>query len=221
MPLRIILIEDQHLLRESMALILHNKLGANIIGAYSTTQAPLEDQQTLMSADLALVDVRLADGEAFGLVAQIRQIAPNLKLIWVTSIEEDYLLQKAFEANLPGFVHKEDHLDVLITAIVRVSSGGTYLSESIQRLRRGLKAKPDSFVRILSPREQEILRHLGAGFSNDEAAAFLGLSAGTVQAHRRNIMARLNVHTASELQAYALRHGFTSPKALKQTKPPT
>lgn len=219
MPLRLILIEDQHLLRESMAVILQSKLGAEIIGTYSTTKSPLKEPLKLASADLALVDVRLADGEAFEMVAELRRIAPKLRLIWVTSIEEDYLLQKAFDAQLPGFIHKEDPLEVLITAVECVSGGGTYISESIQRLRRGLKSKPDAFTRILSPREQEILRYLGAGFSNEEAAAFLGLSAGTVQAHRRNIMARLDVHSASELQAYALQHGFTSPKALKKPRP--
>jgi DNA-binding NarL/FixJ family response regulator len=218
MSLRLILIEDQQLFRESVAALLRTKLGAEIVAVYSTAAAPLQEPEKLKEADLALVDVRLSDTEAFDLVAELRRIAPGLKLIWVTSIEEDYLLQRAFEANLPGFIHKEDSIEVLITAVQRVAEGGTYVSRSIEKLRQGLKSKPDYFTRILSPREQEVLRFIGAGFSNDEAAAMLGLSAGTIQAHRRNIMARIDVHSASELQAYALRHGFTSPKALKIPK---
>jgi DNA-binding CsgD family transcriptional regulator len=56
---------------------------------------------------------------------------------------------------------------------------------------------------------------LGQGLSNQEAAAFLGLSPGTVQAHRRNIMARLQLHSAAELQAYALKSGFITSEKLQ------
>ena len=60
------------------------------------------------------------------------------------------------------------------------------------------------------PREQELLRYVGAGYNDNEAAAALGASAGTVQVHRRNIMMKLGVHTAGDLQAYALKSGFTT-----------
>ena len=63
---------------------------------------------------------------------------------------------------------------------------------------------------MLSPREQDFLKLMGAGFSDAEAAAALGLGASTAQTHRRNVMAKLNLHSAQELQTYALKAGFTT-----------
>jgi DNA-binding NarL/FixJ family response regulator len=149
------------------------------------------------------------------MVAELRQRAPDLRMVWMTCIGEDFLLEEAFAANLPGFVHKEDPLDVLFAAIEIVASGGRYYSESIVRRRRVSRADPDHYSRILSNREQEVLKLIGAGFSNPEGAAMLGLSASTVQSHCRNIMARLDLHTAAELQAYALNNGFVDVTALR------
>jgi two-component system nitrate/nitrite response regulator NarL len=214
-PILVILIEDQLLLSQSLAASLRSRLSVSVIGEYCTIETVQKAGAELRKASVALVDIKLGSRTAFELVSGIKQMAPALRCIWMTCVEEDYLLEAAFAANLPGFVHKEDSLDVLFTAIETVAAGGRYYSESIVQRRRAQRSDPEHFSRILSPREQEVLKLIGAGMSNFEAAAILGLSAGTLQAHRRNIMARLDLHSAAELQAYALRFGFADQKQLK------
>jgi DNA-binding NarL/FixJ family response regulator len=69
---------------------------------------------------------------------------------------------------------------------------------------------PESFNKILTDKEQGVLELLGQGLSNEEAAPLLALSPDTVQTHRRNIMRKLGLHSALQLQSYALKRGFTS-----------
>ena len=149
-----------------------------------------------------------------------RSLHPQLRLIWVTSMVGDYLLQQAMDAGLPGFVHKDDPLEVLVTAIENVAAGTSYVSETIKTRLAEFKQAMNQFNRLLSPREQEVLRYIGCGFDNQEAATHLGLSAGTIHSHRRNIMAKLQIHTAADLIAYAIRHGFVDPNALRAVGAP-
>lgn len=91
-----------------------------------------------------------------------------------------------------------------------VAAGGAFFSPRFVERQRALTNTPGSFEKKLSPREQELLRFIGAGYTDAEAAAALGLTASTAQTHRRNVMAKLDLHTAKELQAYALKAGFTT-----------
>lgn len=221
-PLSVVLIEDQALMRQSIAASLRLRLSITVAGEFATVSDVLAAPDVWTNANVALVDIRLGQETSFALVTELTRRAPDLRLIWMTSIDEDYLIEQAFAANLPGFVHKDDPLDVLIAALETVAAGGRYYSESVIQRRRACRANPEHYSRILSLREQEVLKLIGAGFDNQEAAALLGLSASTVQSHRRNIMARLDLHTAAELQAYALGHGFVDVTAFKPTasRPP-
>jgi DNA-binding NarL/FixJ family response regulator len=168
----------------------------------------------LARAEIGLVDLRLGEELATESLPRLREQVPLLRLIWVTGIGEPYLLEQALRLNLPGFVHKEDSIDVLVAAIERVHGGGTFLSPTVARMRDEMRRDPVHFAKILSEREQQVLALIGKGLSNEETAALLGLSAGTIHSHRRNIMERLGLRTAAEVQSYALQYGFTSPGRL-------
>lgn len=216
MPIKLFLLEDQAMFRELVCRTLKDALPTiSIVGAFGSADELVAAAQFVGDADVGLLDVRLGGQECFEFLPLVRQAAPRARLIWVTSILEDVLLQRAMDANLPGFIHKEDTTDELITAIQRVAAGGTFMSPSVRQLRDGLRTRADLFSKVLSPREQQILKLLGGGFTNEEAAAVLGLSAQTIKTHRRNIMARLDLHSASELQAYAIRNGFVAPRSLR------
>ena len=215
MPLRVFLLEDQTLFRDLIIRTLRQSLDVAIVAAFGSAQEVIDRVDVVATAEVALLDVRLGAADCFELVPLLRQRAPSTRLMWVTSVLEDVLLQRAFDANLPGFVHKDDSAEELITAVQRVAAGEFYMSASVRQRRDGLRKRSDLFSKILTNREQEILRTLASGFSNDEAAALLGISPETVKTHRRDIMGRLGVHSAAELQAYAVRHGFISPSQLK------
>lgn len=216
MPLRVFLLEDQTLFRELIVRTLKQSLDVTILGAFADAKELKTNSVAVRTADIGLLDVRLGTTNCFDLLPEIRRIAPDAKLLWVTSVLEDVLLQRALDANLPGFIHKDDSTDELLTAIQRVAANQTYMSVSVRQRRDALRNRSDLFSKILSPREQEILKTLASGFSNEEAGALLGISPETIKTHRRNIMARLDLHSAAELQSYALRNGFISASALRK-----
>ena len=189
-------------------------LKVELVGAFRSGDEIFANPSVLTSADVALVDLNLGEQLAFDFLPVLRQTAPNLKLIWVTSVATQFLLSRALSAGLEGFVHKDDPVAVLVTAIERVAHGAHYISETVQQMHVRFRQNANHFNKLLSEREQELLGLLGQGLSNQEVASLLGLTPSTVQTHRRNIMGRLDLHTGAELQAYALKAGFTTQEKL-------
>jgi DNA-binding NarL/FixJ family response regulator len=211
MPLlQLMIIEDQYLVQQSLVAAIRERLDVEVVGAFRSGKQALADVVALGKAQVCLLDLNLGEEQAFDFLPAIRRLAPKLKLIWVTSVATEYLVNRAIDADLEGFVHKDDPLSVLITALERVAAGGRFLSDTVRKMQDRFRQNPEHFNKLLSPREQELLGMLAQGLSNHEAASLLGLSPSTVQAHRRNIMARLQLHSAAELLAYALKSGFTT-----------
>lgn len=213
--LRLVIIEDQQMVQEGIIAAIRACLDVELIGAFRSGNEVLAHANMLCLADVALVDFHLGEEQALDFLPELRCIAPKLKLIWVSSVATEFLLSRAINAQLEGFVHKDDPIAVLITAIERVADGMRFVSETVQRMQKRFQQNANHFNKLLSVREQELMTLLGQGLSNDEVAALLGLSPSTVQTHRRNIMGRLRLHSAVELQAYALKAGFTTQARLQ------
>jgi DNA-binding NarL/FixJ family response regulator len=219
--LQLVIIEDQYLVQQSLFAAIRGCLDVELVGAFRSGKEALAAADVLRRAQVCLLDLHLGEEQAFDFLPELRRTAPLLRFIWVTSVSTEYLLNRALDANLEGFVHKDDPLTILVTAVERVAAGGCFLSETVKQMQAGFRQNPEHFKKLLSPREQELLGLLGQGLTNQEAASLLGLSPGTVQAHRRNIMARLRLHSAADLQAYALKSGFTTPDKLQAPCPMT
>ena len=205
---------------QSMAHTLRQMMQAAVVGCFGSGADGLQAPEVLNNANIALIDIRLSDGYAFDLVAELQVKYPRLRLIWFTALSGDYPLHRASEAKLPGFVHKDEPLDMLVSAITVVDSGVTFISPMIMALQARLRENSNNCFRILSRRELEVIRYLGCGYSNEEVARVLGLSAGTIHTHRRNIMLKLKLHSAADLMSYAIRHDFVDPKCLRVSELP-
>ena len=212
--IRIVMIEDQRMVQESLFASLAERLPVELVGAFRSGREALCETRCLRSATIGLLDLNLGDEQAFDFLPSLKEVAPNLKLIWLTSVSTEYLLSLALQADLEGFVHKTEPIEVLVTAIERVAAGGRFVSGAVTQMNARFRVDANHFSKLLSVREQELLRLLGKGLSNAEAAAILGISASTVQTHRRNLMSRLGLHSATELQSYALQRGFAIPERL-------
>jgi two-component system NarL family response regulator len=213
--IRVVLIEDQVMFRSSLNVLLQTKLGATVIGEYGSGFAFLEAQATLGPIDLILLDIQLPGDDGITLAGRFTAQFPDVKIILLSSVREEYLLHKALQSGAHGYVHKDDSPDALAGAIQTVMQGGCYFGYTVQQLRRQMGVDPDSFAKVISEKEQEVLELLGQGLTNEEAAPLLALSPDTVQTHRRNIMRKLGLHNAMQLQAYALKRGFTTVSELR------
>lgn len=206
--LRVILIEDQSLVAEGIASILRQIPGLVVLRAFSSASAALQDEQTVRSADLALIDFHLGAREEEKHLREFHDRFGHLRFVWLSGAVSAASLIQIDTLRFHGFVHKDDPSPHLVEAVRTVMSGRVYHSPTAQRLLREVARSPLSIPKILSPREQEILGLIGEGRTNEEIAARVALSPATVQTHRRNIMGKLGLRTSVALQAYAQQNGF-------------
>lgn len=205
-----VLVEDQGMFRSLVRKLLVEECEGNILLETSTLAELRANLDKVRAADLLLLDIGLPDGDGLDIFPQLTEAGIDTPVLLFSSSCEDYFVERVKRSCAQGFVHKDEDPKVLLTAIQVVANGGAFFSPRFVGRQRELENNPMSFDKILSKREQEVLQYLGSGYSDEDVAAAIGARAGTVQTHRRNIMAKLGVHSALELQAYALKAGFTT-----------
>jgi len=204
------LVEDQVMFRSLLRRLLIDECKGKVVLEAGSLAELRASAGLLAKVDLLLLDIRLPDGDGVDFVDDmVKQHIPVPVLLFSSSVE-DYIVHRVGRSFVQGFVHKDEEPKVLLTAIQMVAAGGAFFSPRFVERQRALKKTAGTFEKMLSPREQELLRYIGAGYTDAETAAALGLSASTAQAHRRNVMAKLDLHSAKDLQAYALKTGFTT-----------
>jgi DNA-binding NarL/FixJ family response regulator len=127
--------------------------------------------------------------------------------------DDDAYVQQVIQAGASGYVLKRVATDDLVQAIREVHSGASFLyppiaAKLIDDYRRVISGDaPAGTVGVLTPREQEVLRLIAEGNTNQDIADILGLSRKTVESHRGNIMRKLQLHDVTDLVKYAIRKG--------------
>ncbi|MSU25595.1 MAG: response regulator transcription factor [Opitutus sp.] len=208
--LRFVLVEDQVMFRTLLRRMLIKDCRGDVLLEIGTLAELRANLKQLVAADLLLLDLRLPDGDGLDFIDEMVSAHIATPVLLFSSSCEDFIVHRVSRSFVQGFVHKDEAPHVLLTAIQMVASGGAFFSPRFVDRQRQLAKNSESFDKLLSPREQALLRIIGAGHSDAEAAATLGMSAETARTHRRNVMAKLELHTAQELQAYALKAGFTT-----------
>ena len=160
--------------------------------------------------DLVILDLVLPDGDGLDLLKEIFAVAPAAKVIALSSHIDEFTLHRALSSRVHGILDKnEQPIKVLHEAITAVLEGRQYVSSLVRQLRASVRADPTAFDKILSAREQEVLRLVGDGLSNEQIARQLAISASTAKHHRLNLMAKLDLHSTPQLIRYAMEKGFT------------
>jgi len=162
------------------------------------------------SPDLVLLDLHLPNLDGFGVVEALRQVAPSVRILVLSSHCDDYTVFRAEKLHVHGFVDKNTNtVAILKDAIAAVGDGRTYFSVEFLRIKGARHGNPHSFDKLLTDRERDILGLIGEPFHDREIAARLGLAEETVEKHRFNILRKLGLHGTAELVRYAQDHGFT------------
>jgi DNA-binding NarL/FixJ family response regulator len=217
--MKIVVIEDHQLVRDMFVVSCGNILaGAEVAGASDGSEGIRLCRRLV--PDLVFLDLVLPDCDGIDLVADILKIVPGCRVIALTSHSDEFTLHRALRANVHGFIDKnEQPLGLLPEAIASVMAGRQYFSSVAQRLRASLRTDPTAFNKVLSDREQELLRLFGEGLDNEEIAARIELTPGTVKLHRRNIMTKLGIHSTPQLMRYAIEKGFTRLRRARDSGP--
>jgi DNA-binding NarL/FixJ family response regulator len=208
-PLRLVLIEDHQALREGLELLLGRE-GCVVVG---TAGNAADGQQLVeeLAPDVALVDIRLGEGEDDGIDLTRRLLTsdPERRIVLYTGSSDEDLLFDGLDSGARGYALKDGSPRELVEALALVAEGGSYVDP---RLRPALLSRRSTErLPSLSNREREILDLLAQGLTGEQVAEKLVLSAETVKTHIRNAMSKLEAHTRVHAIAIALREGYISP----------
>ncbi|WP_221032595.1 response regulator [Actomonas aquatica] len=207
--LPIVVIEDHAIIRGLVKRVAEDAFGAPDVHDAREGEAGVDLCQQVQPA-LVLLDLELPDVEGFELIDRIREVAPRARILVLSSHTESYVLHRLQASQVDGFVDKNEHSpEMLEEALRRVADGKRYFSPSVEAAFARFRTDPHAFAKLLSDREQEMLRLFGQGWSDATIAEQVGLREVTVRNHRRNIMSRLGIHSTPTLIRYALEHGFS------------
>ncbi len=197
---RIVVVEDNSVIRESLAEFVQRDSECQCVGMYATGTEALR-MIPRVAPDIVLMDIQLPDISGIECTAKLKQLLPSVQIIIVTVYEDTDRIFKALRSGACGYLLKRCSPDELVAAIREVRLGGAPMSREVARkvisfFQEPVKAAAE--VEDLSPREREILELLAHGFANKEIAARLGVSDGTIRWHLRHIYHKLHVRSRTE-----------------------
>ena len=212
---RIVLAEDQTILREGLKRILSDISEVEVVGE-AKDGLELTQRVQEWEPDLVLLDLTMPKMNGIDAIGEIKRKCPSTKVMVLTIHDSEEFIQAAFDAGAEGYCLKETTRSELTEAIKRVLAGNRYISAGITKgvlegyLKDREPLKLTSRWNQLSQRERQILKLVAEGSKSSEIAKDLCISPRTVEKHRTNIMEKLGIHSIAELTAYAIQKGLVA-----------
>jgi len=208
--IRILLADDHTLFRQGVRTLLASETDMEVVGEAADGAAAVERAAEL-KPDVVLLDIGMPGPSSFETTRQIKRNRPETKVLFLTMYDdEDYLLE-GMEVGANGYVLKDSPALQLVAAVRDVYRGGSYLSpRMLSQLVNDFRTRVKTSDRTprfasLTPREKEVLKMLAEGNSVKEVATQLNLSVKTVEAHKFNLMRKLDIHNKAHLVQYAIQ----------------
>jgi two-component system response regulator NreC len=206
----VFLADDHQMFRQGLRTLLGSSSDIEVVGEASDGQECLREIERL-KPDVAVLDVAMPGLTGIEVAKRLGKISSDTRTLVLTMYADCFFAVEALKANALGFMLKEESFDMLIDAIRAVAAGKMVISPTLETpvLKEFVnlaRLSADSSGNILTQRELEILQLVAEGMTNQEIAAKLCISPSTVDTHRKNIMAKLDIHTVAGLVKYAIRH---------------
>lgn len=212
MTIRVMVADDHGVIREGLASLLGGEPGFEVVGQASSAEQAV-DLALEKRPDLILMDVSMPEIGGIEAARRIKAQAPEIRVIMLTVHEDKELMRAAIRAGAGGYVLKRAIKSELLHAIDTVMNDELYVHPVMARIL--LQAMPEERAPAavepdvpLTPREIDVLRLLAQGYTNRQAGEILGISVRTIEYHRGNLIAKLNLDGRVELIRYAEEHGL-------------
>ena len=209
---QILIADDHELMRKGLRAVLESQPGWKVCGeAINGRQAV--DLAKQLGPDVIVLDVTMPELNGLEATRQIRKAIPQAEVLILTMHESEALVGEMLAAGAHGYILKADTSRLLVSAIESLAQHKPFftgkVSEVVLRgyLNRGeVTNGAADLLEHLTPREREIVQLLAEGKTNKEVAVALGVSIKTVDAHRANVMHKLDLHSVVDLVRYAIRN---------------
>jgi two-component system response regulator DevR len=207
-PITVFLLDDHEIVRRGVADLLEAEDDITVIGEASTQEQAVGRVHAL-DPDVAILDVRLEQGNGIEACREIRALHPRTACLILTSFTDDEALFHAIMAGAAGYVLKQIRSSELVDAVRRVASGQSLLDPAItarvlERIRDG--PKQDERIARLSPQERQVLELLAEGMTNRQIADRLYLAEKTIKNYVTAVLSKLGMARRTEAAVYAARH---------------
>ena len=215
----VLLADDQELVREGFRLVLSVEEGIEVLGEASNGRQASELALSLLP-DVVLMDIRMPGLDGIAATRQIAAATAAVKVLILTTFDEEQLLYEAMRAGASGFLLKESTREQLVHAIRTVAAGDSLLAPSMLRRlvesfcrgpapHKGLPTSLDG----LTDREIDVLRLVARGLSNLEIAASLHIGEATVKSHLKHLLHKLELRDRVAAVVFAYESGLVEPSA--------
>lgn len=207
--MRILLADDHTLFRQGIRTLISAEQDMEVVAEAANGTEAVE-KTAEYGPDVVLLDIGMPGLSSFEATRQIRKSRAETKVLFLTMYDDEDYLVEGMEVGACGYVLKDSPSQQLVAAIRDISRGGSYLSprmlsQLVDDFRTRVKSR-DRMPRYatLTTREREVLKLLAEGNSVKEIASELGVSVKTIEAHKFNLMRKLDIHNKAQLVQYAI-----------------
>ncbi|WP_370137146.1 response regulator [Alteromonas sp.] len=212
MKTRLILVEDQMLVREGIKSLLGLDDSVEVVGEYENGQQ-LIDSENGTNCDVILMDIRMPKLSGIDTLLALRDKGIKTPVLMLTTFDDHELVNGAMRAGAKGYLLKDVSLETLVDTITQIKNGKTMIQPAVtEKVLQGLKGLNVEFESFENPeplteKEVEILRLIAAGYSNKEIADAMFKSTGTIKNQVSSVMAKLGVRDRTRAVLKALEQG--------------
>jgi DNA-binding NarL/FixJ family response regulator len=213
-PVRVLLVDDQELIRSGLRAILREPFGFQVVGE-CRHGGEVPAAVATFRPDVVLMDVRMPVLDGIEATRRLNDDAPPV--LALTTFDDDEVLAGMLRAGAAGFVLKGVPAEDLQRAVRTVAEGGSWLDPNVTArvlgvFRASAPTSADPQLETLTTREREVLELIAAGLTNDEIADRLFLGSGTVKTHVNHIFFKLELRNRAEAVIFAFDHGLARPR---------
>ena len=212
MKTRLILVEDQMLVREGIKSLLGLDDSVEVVGEYENGQQLIASENAL-NCDVILMDIRMPKLSGIDTLLALRDKGIKTPVLMLTTFDDHELVNGAMRAGAKGYLLKDVSLETLVDTITQITNGKTLIQPAVtEKVLQGLKGLNVEFESFKNPeplteKEVEILRLIAAGYSNKEIADAMFKSTGTIKNQVSSVMAKLGVRDRTRAVLKALEQG--------------